>query len=87
MRSSWRGVVPFRRRSASKPVGTWGTQPSGTGLWVVRNNTASTTFDPGMPYGSYDLCVRDTAPNPDQYQTFVYHNNVAGGQPATTEAA
>ena len=36
------------------PVGTWGTQPTGTGLWVVRSDTAATTFDPGMPYGSYD---------------------------------
>lgn len=62
------------------PVGTWGAQPSGTGLWVVRDDTG---FDPGMAYGIYDICVSDTYPNPDQIQTFVYNNNVAGGQTST----
>ena len=37
---------------------------------VGRPQTA-TTFDPGMPFGTYDICVRDTAPNPTSIQTFV----------------
>ena len=63
------------------PAGTWGTQPTGSGLWAVRDDTA---FDPGMPYGSYDVCVLDTQPNPDRYQTLVYDNTAVGGQATTT---
>ena len=58
----------------------WGAAPQNGGNWVVRNDA---TFDPGMPFGTYEICVQDTAPNPDQYQTFTYDNRAPGGQTAT----
>jgi type II secretory pathway pseudopilin PulG len=65
------------------PGGTWGTFPSGTGStnWVTQQGA---TFDPGMPYGKYTICIRDTAPSPDQYQKFTYDNTRANGATATT---
>jgi type II secretory pathway pseudopilin PulG len=62
-------------------TGTWGTAPAVGGNWVVQNDAAG--FDPGMPYGDYAICLRDTAPSPDQYQTFDYVNRVPGGNPTT----
>jgi type II secretory pathway pseudopilin PulG len=72
--------VQMALKAWPSPPGTWGTQPSGAGLWVVRNDA---TFDPGMPYGTYEVCVSDTAPSPDVYQTFDYDNTVVGGQAST----
>ena len=45
-------------------------------------------FDPGMPYGTYDICVQDTRPSPDQYQTFTYDNTSPADRPrrSTTPA-
>jgi hypothetical protein len=36
-----------------------------------------------MPYGTYDVCVSDTAPSPDVYQTLIYDNTVVGGRAST----
>ena len=68
------------------PVGTWGDAPTpaATGLWVVRSD-AATTFDPGMPYGSYDICVSDTQPNPTRTRRSIYNNKVAGGRPSARD--
>ncbi len=38
------------------------------------SSNAAAGFDPGMPYGDYTICVRDTAPTPSKYQTFDYDN-------------
>jgi hypothetical protein len=59
------------------PATGWGTEPSGGGgNWVSQPGAA---YDPGMPYGKYTICVQDTAPNPDQFQTYTYDNTKAGG--------
>lgn len=57
------------------PVGTWGAAPSGVAIgWVVQSGAG---FDPGMPYGNYTICVKDTAKN--RYQSFTYNNTAPGG--------
>ncbi len=61
------------------PVGTWGNAPGTvTAGWVDQ---AGTGFDPGMPFGKYDICVKDTAKS--KYQTFAYDNTILG-LPTTT---
>jgi hypothetical protein len=66
------------------PAGTWGTPP-GTGApttnWVSQQGAS---YDPGMPFGKYTICLVDTAPNPDQYQKFTYDNTRANGATSTT---
>jgi type II secretory pathway pseudopilin PulG len=60
------------------PAGTWGTAPVATTGWVVQSGTG---FDPGMPYGNYTICVKDTAAS--KYQSFTYDNTVLGGVTST----
>jgi type II secretory pathway pseudopilin PulG len=60
-------------------AGTWGAAPgAATTNWVVQTGA---TFDPGMPYGNYQICVKDTAAN--RYQSFAYDNTAPGGAGTT----
>ena len=43
----------YRLTTKAWPGGTWGTRTS-TSHWVSQEGTA---FDPGMPFGDYQLCV------------------------------
>lgn len=65
------------------PVGTWGNPPGTPSLpttnWVGRND--ATNFDPGMPYGTYTICLHDTKNS--RYQTFPYDNTDPGGAATT----
>jgi type II secretory pathway pseudopilin PulG len=61
------------------PVGTWGAAPgSVTTGWIEQ---AGAGFDPGMPYGNYTICVKDTAKS--KYQSFLYDNTQPGGAATT----
>jgi type II secretory pathway pseudopilin PulG len=66
------------------PGGVWGTTPpAGAGKTSGYVSQTGATYDPGMPYGKYTICLRDTAPNPDQYRTFTYDNTKALGLTTT----
>ncbi len=59
------------------PGGSWGAAPgNNTTGWVVQNDAAG--FDPGMPFGSYQVCVRDSGAG--KYALATYNNTVPGGQ-------
>jgi type II secretory pathway pseudopilin PulG len=70
------------------PAG-WGTAPRTSGIagtnnhWVVQETTA---FDPGMPFGTYKLCVYDVAAS--RYGTTTipdYDNTTPNGNTASTD--
>jgi type II secretory pathway pseudopilin PulG len=66
------------------PAGVWGTTPpAGAGKTSGYVTQTGGTYDPGLPYGQYTICLRDTAPSPDKYRTFTYDNTKAGGATTT----
>ena len=76
-------TLTFMNWAQGYPAGTWGTPP-GTGApptnWVSQPGTL---FDPGMPYGTYRVCVVDKTPKPDRYATFTYDNRAKAGAGTT----
>jgi type II secretory pathway pseudopilin PulG len=66
------------------PATGWGTVPgSATANWVVQKDNLPTAFDPGMPYGTYKVCIQDTATG-RYVKLDAYENKLPGGTQATT---
>ena len=65
------------------PAGTWGTAPQPGGNWVSQQGAS---YDPGMPFGKYTICLVDTAPSPDKYMKFAYDNTRANGAATTVKS-
>jgi type II secretory pathway pseudopilin PulG len=52
------------------PAG-WGTAPATGGVWASQPGA---TFDPGLPYGKYQICIKDTKSGTTRYQSFPFDN-------------
>jgi hypothetical protein len=64
------------------PGGTWGNNPGGgTSGWVSQSTG---TFDPGMPFGKYTVCVRDTSGTQKKYWTGTIDDTPVAGSANTT---
>jgi hypothetical protein len=63
---------------------TWGTAPISTATknWVSQTGT---DFDPGMPFGTYTICIRDAASSTRRYWTTTYNNTSPNGQATTVQ--
>ena len=63
------------------PTASWGNNPgTGTSGWVMRNDAA--ILDPGMPYGTYNVCFQDGT---KMYKLDGYQNLKPGGNTPTKE--
>ena len=84
-------ITNLKMKLATWPTATWGTQPAGAtaATGFVWQTGASTEFDPGLPFGTYALCLRDnisaTATPNYRYWTSTYNNTSPSGRAATME--
>jgi type II secretory pathway pseudopilin PulG len=46
----------YKLTTTAWPATGWGTEPQAGGHWVSQ---AGTSYDPGMPFGKYSICLRD----------------------------
>jgi type II secretory pathway pseudopilin PulG len=64
------------------PAADWGTEPQSGGHWVSQSGT----FDPGMPFGTYKICLRQNNRSWLWSNGDVYDNtSVDGKRPGVTE--
>lgn len=64
-----------------------GTVPSGAGASSGFVSSSSTEFDPGMPFGTYTVCLRDVNVSPNKWFNAVttYDNTAPTGRATTLE--
>jgi type II secretory pathway pseudopilin PulG len=70
----------FKYTVMDYPPTGWGTRPSPFTGYVSQD---STTFDPGLPFGTYSICLRDKTNNKG-VAAGTYDNTKAGGQTLTS---
>ncbi|HWK27944.1 MAG TPA: carboxypeptidase regulatory-like domain-containing protein [Solirubrobacter sp.] len=64
---------------------TWTPMPTeGTANWLVQKTSDTNAFDPGLPYGTYDVCILDKRSTTRQIAQFTYVNTEPGGAKSTT---
>lgn len=63
------------------PSSGW-TRPSSGENWVVQDTT---DFDPGLPYGEYQICIIDRRTSTRRYALLDYDNTKPGGQTPTVK--
>lgn len=76
-----------RQKLAAKtwPTTGWGANPTGdanrTRNWVVQDS--ATTFDPGMPFGTYKICLWDSSSS-RSWSTTTHYDNTKPAKTGTT---
>ena len=86
-------ITNLKMKLATWPTATWGAQPTTpagmTATGYVWQPGTSTEFDPGLPFGTYQLCLRDnvsaTATPSYRYWTDTYDNTSPSGRVDTKE--
>jgi|tagenome__1003787_1003787.scaffolds.fasta_scaffold20975833_3 type II secretory pathway pseudopilin PulG len=71
----------FKYTVMDYPATGWGTRPSSFTGYVSQDKN---TFDPGLPFGTYSVCLRDTANNKGVAVAGTYDNTKAAAQSLTT---
>ena len=74
-------TTPYTFTTMDYPATGWGTQP---GTFKGYVSQTSSSFDPGLPYGKYSVCLQDTVSNkywkpPVSQQTYDNQLNTAHG--------